>query len=139
MRYCGIDLGGLSSYAYVSDERGIRQWSGSVATEKEGLMRLVRRFIRGGLKVVIEAGNQTAWVHDVLTAAGATVVVVHPKRVKLIAESRRKTDKIDAKILCELLRLDGLPSPVDSKKGSELLLAVPLALVDEFADRLIHG
>ncbi len=38
--------------------------------------------------------------------------MVNPAKVKLIAESRRKTDKIDAKILCELLRLDGLPHPV---------------------------
>ena len=43
---------------------------------------------------------------------GANVVVVSPAKVKLIAESRRKTDKIDAKILAELLRLDGLPEPV---------------------------
>jgi transposase len=40
------------------------------------------------------------------------VTVVNPTKVKLIAESRRKTDKVDAKILCELLRLDGLPHPV---------------------------
>jgi len=43
---------------------------------------------------------------------GAKVTVVNPTKVKRIAESRRKTDKIDAKILCELLRLDGLPCPV---------------------------
>ncbi len=35
----------------------------------------------------------------------AKVTVVNPTKVKLIAESRRQTDKIDAKILCELLRL----------------------------------
>ena len=40
---------------------------------------------------------------------GAKVTVVNPAKVKLIAESRRKTDQIDAKILCELLRLDGPP------------------------------
>ena len=38
--------------------------------------------------------------------------MVSPAKVKLIAESRRKTDKIDAQILGELLRLDGLPHPV---------------------------
>jgi hypothetical protein len=35
----------------------------------------------------------------------------------LIAQSRRKTDKVDAKILCELLRLGGLPEPVDAAGG----------------------
>lgn len=43
---------------------------------------------------------------------GAQVTVVNPTKVKLIAESRRKTDKVDAKIQCELLRLDGLPQPL---------------------------
>ena len=40
---------------------------------------------------------------------GAEVEVVNPGRVKVIAESRRKTDKLDAKLLCELLRMNGLP------------------------------
>jgi transposase len=64
------------------------------------------------LAVAFEAGNQSAWIHDLLVELGADVTVVNPAKVKLIAESRQKTDKIDAKILCELLRLDGLPHPV---------------------------
>lgn len=59
----------------------------------------------------MEAGNQTAAIYEVLVALGAQVMVVNPTKVKLIAESR-KTDKVDAKILWELLRLNGLPEPV---------------------------
>ena len=62
--------------------------------------------------MAIEAGNQTAWVYEALTEMGAKVTVVNPAKVKLIAESRRRTDKIDAKILCKLLRIDALPHPV---------------------------
>jgi transposase len=47
-----------------------------------------------------------------LAAPGAKVVGANPTQVKLIAESRRKTGKIDAKVFGELLRLDGLPHPV---------------------------
>ena len=103
---------GVSSYAYVADEKGRKLWAGPVATEKAAFERLVKRFRRGGLAIAIEAGNQTAWVYDELVKLEAQVTVVNPAKVKLIAESRRKTDKIDAKILCELLRLDGLPHPV---------------------------
>ena len=71
----------------------------------------MKRFRRGGLSIAIEAGNQTAWVYEWLVKLGAKVTVVNPTKVKLIAESRRKTDKIDAKILCELLRLDALAPP----------------------------
>jgi transposase len=112
MNYCGIDLAGESSYAYVTDAKGRKLWSGPVDTSKAAFERLVRKHGRGGLAIAIEAGNQTAWVHEELVKLEAKVTVVSPAKVKLIAESRRKTDKIDAKILCELLRMDGLPIPV---------------------------
>ena len=112
MFYCGLDVAMVSSYLHVSDEKGKRLMSGPVATQRCALERRLGRFVPDGLKVAIEAGNQTAWLHEALTGMGADVTVVNPARVKLIAESRRKTDKIDAKILCELLRLDGLPCPV---------------------------
>jgi hypothetical protein len=32
--------------------------------------------------VAIEAGNQTAWVYDLLVALGAKVTVVNPTKVK---------------------------------------------------------
>jgi len=110
--YCGIDLAGVSSYVYVTDKRGAKLRSGPVETSKEGFANALKPYMRFGLKVAIEAGNQTAWVYEVLVMLGAKVTVVNPTKVKLIAESRRKTDKVDAKILCELLRLDGLPNPV---------------------------
>lgn len=112
MVYCGLDVAMVSSYLHVSDEKGRKLMNGPVATEREALEQRLGRFVADGLKVAIEAGNQTAWLHEALCEMGADVTVVNPTKVKLIAESRRKSDKIDAKILCELLRLDGLPCPV---------------------------
>jgi transposase len=112
MYYCGLDLAGLSSYAYVTNQQGSKMWAGPVETTKTALTSLVKRYLSHGLSISIEAGNQTAWVHELLVKLGAKVTVVNPTKVKLIAESRRKTDKVDAKILCELLRLDGPPHPV---------------------------
>ena len=118
MNYCGIDLGGVSSYVYITTDRGRKLWSGPVETTKEAFEARLRRFRKDGLSVAIEAGNQTAWVYEALVAIGAKVTVVNPNKVKLIAESRRKTDKVDARILCELLRIDALPHPVHMP-GSE--------------------
>jgi len=112
MNYCGMDVAMKSSYIYITDSQGRKRTAGEVPTEKSALISRLRPYLRGGLAVAIEAGNQTAWIHDLLVELGAEVTVVNPAKVKLIAESRRKTDKIDAKILCELLRLDGLPYPV---------------------------
>jgi transposase len=112
VNYCGIDLGGVSSYVYVTTDRGRKLWSGPVETTKEAFETQLRRFRGDGLSVAIEAGNQTAWVYETLMALGVKVTVVNPNKVKMIAESRRKTDKVDARILCELLRIDALPHPV---------------------------
>ena len=112
MNYCGLDIAGVSSYMYVTDAQGQKLAAGPVATTKSALEARLRPFLPAGLAVAIEAGNQTAWIYAALVAVGAQVTVVNPNKVKLIAESRRKTDKIDAKILCELLRLGGLPEPV---------------------------
>jgi transposase len=52
--------------------------------------------VRDGLSVVLEAGNHSAWLHDLLVELGAEGVVVNTARVKLIAEFRYRTDRIDA-------------------------------------------
>lgn len=88
MNYCGIDLAGVSSYAYVTEEKGRKLWAGPVETDKAALARLVKKFRSGGLAIVIEAGNQTAWVYEELMKLGAKVTVVNPGKVKLIAEHR---------------------------------------------------
>ena len=133
MTYCGIDIGGLSSYIYLTDGSGKKKWAGSVDSTKAGFTARLRRYIRNGLKIAVEAGNQTAWIYRLLTELGAEVTVVNPQKVKLIAESRKKTDKIDAKILCELLRLDGLPEPVHmpspQARGVRTLLAARAQLL----------
>ncbi|MFQ6099357.1 MAG: transposase [Armatimonadota bacterium] len=112
MNYCGIDVAMKSSYLYITDGQGRIRGKGELPTTAGDFRRALTRFVPEGLKVAIEAGNQTAWIHDLLVDMGAEVIVVNPAKVRLIAESRRKTDKIDAKILCELLRMDGLPTPV---------------------------
>jgi transposase len=110
--YCGIDIASKSSYLYVTTKSGRRVASGESETSREAFESRLKRYVKDGLAIAIEAGNQTAWIYDALVAMGAKVTVVNPTKVKLIAESRRKTDKIDAKTLCELLRIDALPHPV---------------------------
>jgi len=112
MNYCGIDIAMKSSYIYITDSKGRKKTSGEIPTKAGVFRQRLRPYLRGGLCIAIEAGNQTAWIYDMLVDLGAEVTVVNPAKVKLIAESRRKTDKIDARILCELLRLDVLPHPV---------------------------
>jgi len=110
--YCGIDVASKSSYLYVTTKSGRKLMSGEVETTREGFEKRLRRYIRDGLAIAVEAGNQTAWIYKALVEMGAKVTVVNPTKVRMIAESLCKTDKIDAKTLALLLRLDALPHPV---------------------------
>src|ERR1700752_2502206 len=78
-------------------------------TSAEGFAAGLGRWVRRGLKAAIEASGITPWVCQLLKDLGVRVVVVNPNRVRLIAESRKKADRVDAETLAELLRLGGLP------------------------------
>lgn len=112
MHYCGLDVSRKSTHVYIEDAQGRRVRRAVVATTPTELSRAVERYAERGVRVAIEAGNQTAWIVDLLRELGAKVHVVHPLKVKLIAESKKKTDRIDAQLLAHLLRVGGLPEPV---------------------------
>jgi transposase len=59
--------------------------------------------------VVIEASTNAWAIYDQLVDLVGRAVVVHPAKVKLIAEARVKTDKVDVLTLARLLRADMLP------------------------------
>jgi transposase len=59
--------------------------------------------------VVIEATTNAWVIYDRLLRLVGRALVVHPAKVKLIAEARVKTDKVDVLTLAQLLRADMLP------------------------------
>ena len=92
-----------------------------VTTTADALVEVLKPY-RRDLCVAIQAGGQTAWIVDALRVQGASVHVVHPVKVKWIAESKKKTDRVDAELLARLLRIGGLPAPVHvpSRSAREL-------------------
>src|SRR5262245_5983881 len=112
MNYCGLDVSMKSTHVCIQNEQGHCVKRAVIATSPEALEATLAPYIRRELKVAIEAGGQTAWIVDVLRELGAKVHVVHPVKVKWIAESKKKTDRIDARWLAHLLRIDALPEPV---------------------------
>lgn len=111
MRSIGMDVHAKQTHFCVLDERGEVVDRGRTETTEENLRAVVKRS-EGEVQVAIEASTTTWWVQDILKRAGAKVEVTNPYKLKLIAESRAKTDKADAQILAELLRCGGLPTPV---------------------------
>ncbi len=59
--------------------------------------------------VVLEATPHTWAIHSIFARFVDRVVVANPLQVRAIAHAKIKTDKIDAHILAQLLRMDFLP------------------------------
>lgn len=113
MLYAGLDLACQESHVYVVAGKGQKVLSCRLATTREALAKVFAPLVGQGISVAVEAGGSTRWVHGHLLKLGVReVYVVNPNKLRLIAESRKKTDKVDAKLLAELYRLDGLPEPV---------------------------
>ena len=124
-RTIGIDVGDrLSAYRLI-DERGRPRGEGLCPTTRNGLQALLDREERW--RVVIEAGQHAPWMAAAIAAAGHECVVANPRRLRLIAESQRKSDRADAETLARLGRLDRrllnpvVPRPAGAQRDLALI------------------
>jgi transposase len=70
----------------------------------------VLKFLKGtNANVVMESGYNYQYLYDLLKSKGYNVKVGHPLMVKAIDYAKVKTDKVDARILADLLRTDMIP------------------------------
>jgi transposase len=60
----------------------------------------------GQARTAIEVGTHSTCVARLLQSFGHEVVVANPRQVKLITESSRKDDRLDAQTLARLARID---------------------------------
>ncbi len=76
---------------------------------REDLLELARRHLQVTDTLVLEATFHTWALVDLLQPFVERIVVSNPLRTKAIALAKVKTDKIDAKVLADLLRCNYLP------------------------------
>ena len=62
-----------------------------------------------GTEVAIEATRNWYWQYDLLTKEGYNVRLGNPHKIKANLAARRKTDKLDAKVLANLIRTNFYP------------------------------
>lgn len=60
-------------------------------------------------QAVVEATASYEWLVSLIEPSAARVLLAHPKKLRIIAESTRKSDKLDAQVLAEFLALDMIP------------------------------
>jgi len=62
----------------------------------------------GSFRAVIEASATYRWLYDLLQPYG-TILLAHPFRLRVMVQRRSKTDKLDAQLLANLLRINQIP------------------------------
>ena len=100
----GLDLGDQWSRFAVLDTTGELVEEGRVRTTPGALKQ---RFARvAPAVVVLEVGPQSAWISELFTELGHSVLVANPREVKAVTGSTRKCDREDARVLARLARVD---------------------------------
>jgi transposase len=107
----GLDLGDRTSHYCMLDEAGNVILERSLPTTSNGIRQAFSRIPR--CRIALETGTHSPWVSRQLSELGHEVIVAHARNVRLIGESSRKDDRVDARTLARLARIDpGLLGPV---------------------------
>lgn len=107
VRYVGMDVHRqFAQLAVVED--GLVRDEGRIGVTPEAL-RTWAAGLRADDEVTLEATGNSDAIATLLTPLVARVVVSNPSKTRAIAEAKVKTDKVDARILAQLLAADFLP------------------------------
>src|SRR3984885_7385891 len=100
----GLDLGDRSSWYCVLDEAGEVLLEQKLATTPKAMREVFGAMPR--CRIALETGMHSPWVSRLLSDVGHEVIVAHARNVRLIGESRKKDDRLDARTLARLARVD---------------------------------
>jgi transposase len=114
--YIGCDLHKRTSNLCIKTKDGRELKALKINTTKDAFTNTLKEY--GGAHIVFEPVSQSWWLGDILEEMGLSVYLANAREVKAIAHARVKNDKIDAEVLCDLLRGDLLPESHRSSKGA---------------------
>src|ERR1700693_1054477 len=100
----GLDLGDRNSWYCVVDDAGQIQLEQRVRTHAKALQEVFGAMPRS--RIALEIGTHSPWVSRLLSELGHEVIVANARKVRLIGESRKKDDRLDAQTLARLARID---------------------------------
>jgi transposase len=100
----GLDLGDRSSWYCVVDEAGSIVLEQKLSTTPKALRGVFGAMARS--RIALEIGTHSPWISRLLSELGHEVIVANARKVRLIGESRKKDDRLDAQTLARLARID---------------------------------
>ena len=124
MNYIGIDFHKHFTHFAVLNQSGDVLKRARIPSEKEALIEFIVNVGRP-VKAAIEATRNWYWVFDTIEPLVDDLKLAAPHKIRIIAESTVKTDKIDAKVIADLLRTNFLPTcyvpPLEIRQKREIL------------------
>jgi transposase len=102
----GIDVGDRQSHLCVLDADGNVERRDEFPTSRAGVSGAFEDFDGEPIRVVLEVGTHSPWMHEVLVDLGHEVIVANARELALIAQNDKKNDRNDAELLARLGRVD---------------------------------
>src|SRR5579863_5994931 len=129
----GMDLGDKVSCYCLLNPAGEIVKEGKLATTRQAMAQTFGPMKRS--RIAIEVGGHSPWVSRYLRQLGHEPIVANARQVKLISQSSRKDDKLDARLLARLARVGPqLLRPIrhrsEKAQGDLMRIRVRAALVD---------
>jgi transposase len=110
VRYVGCDVHKRTAVFTVLLENGTIAARHTVTVTRETLAQFAQLHLTPIDRLAMEATTNTWAVADLFRPYVQDIVISNPLRTRAIAEAKIKTDKVDSRVLAELLRADYLPS-----------------------------
>jgi transposase len=116
-KYIGIDVHQATSVFAVRDGHGNLIGESILKTEPSAIVDYLRGQ-RGSVRVTFEEGTYANWLYDVIKPYVSQVIVCDPRKNNI---DGNKTDRIDARKLAELLRLNALSAVYHGEQSKQTL------------------
>ena len=98
----GLDLGDRNSWYCVRDEAGQIQLEQRAHTSGKALREVFGAIPHS--RLALETGTHSPWISRLLSELGHEVIVANARKVRLIGESRKKDDRLDARTQARLVQ-----------------------------------
>jgi hypothetical protein len=118
-KYIGLDVHQATICVAVMDPKGKVVMESILETKATTILEFLAG-LRGTLSVTFEEGNWAAWLCDLLKPHVANLVVCNPRKNALLKHGN-KSDRIDARKLANLLRLNDLEPVYHGETGVRML------------------
>jgi len=108
--YAALDLGQKNIQAVLKNKDGKIIKENKIQRNTTRILEFLENTKKDvNIDIVLESGYNYQYLYDFLQDEGYNVKVAHPLMVKAIAYAKVKTDKVDARILADLLRMNMIP------------------------------